>query len=436
MDKENLERLQEKIADDAARTLIESYCAPRDKIIGDGWSSEWYGTVNADFQQSVDEAIQYLDARKRLLWNTEGQVVMVRVDFENFDKQSLPEKPTVEDVFRDWLRRNPIPNPTHSVEFKFVMWAKDAFAAGNAYRPEVIDPNEKQMIDIAAAMREIDNTVRILEPGEEVQNPWLDAIDKEMSDLHMNIRKNADGSDDIKTTLDDLIGWHVQVATNPEVSEEARKLIKRGESRMRGEIENFRVWLAKQMGKCDTNQMPVAIQTPFFVFGDVLEKFNQMLLGRAIPDGSFDMILHCPNCGNQHIDAPDDQYYGGGTTAEGFEPRWDNPPHKTHCCEICNHEWRPADFPTNGVAEIHTATDATRMPPKILPLDSKRLAFFLDTVEKFTEIESHVGQTREIKASIRFELPMDFEWKPNQQFIDKIDAAMAWVEKSNSLDKE
>jgi hypothetical protein len=53
-----------------------------------------------------------------------------------------------------------------------------------------------------------------------------------------------------------------------------------------------------------------------------------------------DMILNCPACGLQHIDAP----------SEG----WDNPPHRSHACLGCGEIWRPADFPTNGVATIET----------------------------------------------------------------------------------
>lgn len=57
------------------------------------------------------------------------------------------------------------------------------------------------------------------------------------------------------------------------------------------------------------------------------------------------MILFCPACGLQHIDAPEPE---GG---------WDNPPHKSHLCHGCGHIWRPADVATNGVAEISTRGD-------------------------------------------------------------------------------
>lgn len=59
-------------------------------------------------------------------------------------------------------------------------------------------------------------------------------------------------------------------------------------------------------------------------------------------DAAVDMILFCPNCGFQHVDAPDPATH------------WTNPPHKSHLCHECAHVWRPADVTTNGVAEIHT----------------------------------------------------------------------------------
>lgn len=55
-----------------------------------------------------------------------------------------------------------------------------------------------------------------------------------------------------------------------------------------------------------------------------------------------DMVLYCPECFEQHIDRPQP------------EKGWDNPPHRSHECQICEHVWRPADIPTNGVESIKT----------------------------------------------------------------------------------
>ncbi len=50
------------------------------------------------------------------------------------------------------------------------------------------------------------------------------------------------------------------------------------------------------------------------------------------------MIVFCPRCGRQHIDAP----------ARG----WNNPPHCSHLCAFCGWIWRPCARPTIGVAAI------------------------------------------------------------------------------------
>lgn len=54
------------------------------------------------------------------------------------------------------------------------------------------------------------------------------------------------------------------------------------------------------------------------------------------------MILFCPQCGEQHIDAPEP-----GTD-------WDNPPHRSHTCHTCKTIFRPCDRFTTGVAAIET----------------------------------------------------------------------------------
>lgn len=52
------------------------------------------------------------------------------------------------------------------------------------------------------------------------------------------------------------------------------------------------------------------------------------------------MVLHCPQCHAQHVDAP--------------APGWDNPPHRSHLCHACGCVWRPADVYTTGVAAVST----------------------------------------------------------------------------------
>lgn len=76
--------------------------------------------------------------------------------------------------------------------------------------------------------------------------------------------------------------------------------------------------------------------------------------GKVTLDEPIDMVLHCPKCGTQHIDEPEEAEYAdeGGFLVTGTT--WGNPPHRTHLCHKCGYHWRPADVPTNGVAATQT----------------------------------------------------------------------------------
>ena len=67
----------------------------------------------------------------------------------------------------------------------------------------------------------------------------------------------------------------------------------------------------------------------------------------------LDMILSCPACHAQHVDAPDDK-------------GWENPPHRSHLCGACGHIWRPADVATNGVQAIKTRGTADSPLQRVL----------------------------------------------------------------------
>jgi len=79
---------------------------------------------------------------------------------------------------------------------------------------------------------------------------------------------------------------------------------------------------------------------------------------RYLPFHPIDMVLFCPKCGLQHIDAPDASILAGDAAMYGgdWPGRWTNPPHRSHQCQnkVCGHVWRPADVPTNGVAAVQT----------------------------------------------------------------------------------
>lgn len=73
----------------------------------------------------------------------------------------------------------------------------------------------------------------------------------------------------------------------------------------------------------------------------------------------IDMVLHCPVCGRQHVDEPD-------------ENGWTNPPHRSHLCHGCGCIWRPADIPTNGVRAVQTRGKADTWPIEKGPIEETR----------------------------------------------------------------
>lgn len=77
------------------------------------------------------------------------------------------------------------------------------------------------------------------------------------------------------------------------------------------------------------------------------------------------MVLYCPNCGLQHIDAPKLGSYGLTCDGNGVPtevPDWTNPPHRSHLCTDCGCIWRPCDVPTEGVESIATEGKADTWP--------------------------------------------------------------------------
>ncbi|WP_446333610.1 hypothetical protein ACRHQP_00710 [Burkholderia pseudomallei] len=69
----------------------------------------------------------------------------------------------------------------------------------------------------------------------------------------------------------------------------------------------------------------------------------------------IDMLLFCPKCGAQHVDAPEK---ASDDRPVLYADAWTNPPHRSHLCHACGTIWRPADVPTNGVAAIQTSGKA------------------------------------------------------------------------------
>ncbi|CAJ7882444.1 Uncharacterised protein [Burkholderia pseudomallei] len=75
------------------------------------------------------------------------------------------------------------------------------------------------------------------------------------------------------------------------------------------------------------------------------------LIARPGQPEPIDMLLFCPKCGVQHVDAPEKASEGHPVL---YADAWTNSPHRSHLCHACGTIWRPADVPTNGVAAIQT----------------------------------------------------------------------------------
>ena len=132
-------------------------------------------------------------------------------------------------------------------------------------------------------------------------------------------------------------------------------------------------------------------------FPDLIAAIDRLaaLAAKSEPSSAVkasDMVLHCPECHIQHIDAPDlepckdgCQYAKDAGQAEyscawgscmylapGSEAvRWTNPPHRSHLCHACGCIWRPCDTPTNGVAAIQTRGKDDTWPKVDGPLCEK-----------------------------------------------------------------
>jgi hypothetical protein len=93
------------------------------------------------------------------------------------------------------------------------------------------------------------------------------------------------------------------------------------------------------------------------------------------------IVLHCPSCHRQHVDAPEPECGFSATPgsprtchlARGHSGRhnvfptpeerpWNNPPHRSHFCHFCGETWRPADVPTVGVRAVQTRGEKDTWP--------------------------------------------------------------------------
>jgi hypothetical protein len=97
---------------------------------------------------------------------------------------------------------------------------------------------------VRAQAEEIDRLRKALEQPEQ-PNPWRDAVDHELSTLHMV------ASDDPRESIRRLIDWHCAVQIDPLVSSAAQELIERGRREALEQTEQRYVSLPDGLAKSD-----------------------------------------------------------------------------------------------------------------------------------------------------------------------------------------
>lgn len=127
--------------------------------------------------------------------------------------------------------------------------------------------------------------------------------------------------------------------------------------------------------------MPGFNARPCFMAGwNAHVALSQTMQPQARP---IDMVLHCPKCGLQHVDAPEDAECDGEAVQS---LGWSNPPHKSHLCHGCSHIWRPADVPTNGVQAVKTTGKADSPISQAEPAAGEQAGAVADIVSKLDDL--------------------------------------------------
>lgn len=177
--------------------------------------------------------------------------------------------------------------------------------------------------------------------------------------------------------LQDLVSAAPQPSTTPQADSTQDKFISREEwveRAMRvyliaGDTEDeARECAEYQWGELDMDDIP----DPYFTAMEDIEGRGPAPQADSQP-APIDMVLHCPKCGLQHIDAPEqiDRRLAAidPPAAWAMDP-WKNEPHRSHLCHGCGHIWRPADVPTNGVMAVKTTGKADSPIAARAPADS------------------------------------------------------------------
>lgn len=103
----------------------------------------------------------------------------------------------------------------------------------------------------------------------------------------------------------------------------------------------------------------IEMDTKLFLLRLRIQTITEYSSGQDSRIDPIPMILFCPSCGVQHVDAPkphkdDCRLLTHPFLNECTCAAWVNPPHTSHLCAYCGHVWRPADVPTAGVKDIAT----------------------------------------------------------------------------------
>lgn len=182
--------------------------------------------------------------------------------------------------------------------------------------------------------------IPVPEMPRELGNPWRDAI---LEALTVNCIRQPEHEDDPVRALADLVKWERDEAAGSAPLPPVPGLTD----------EQIETWADGFIREKAFNR-PVALAIAFEA-----AKFARAALSLPKPEAAepapIDMVLHCPKCGAQHVDAPEGTGTFYGTDENPVELMlWDNPPHKSHFCHACGYIWCPADVPTNGVLAINT----------------------------------------------------------------------------------
>lgn len=113
-------------------------------------------------------------------------------------------------------------------------------------------------------------------------------------------------------------------------------------------IETFHIRIARLL-RGELTEIPTEKDVMLW-FGEMVLEVEELRKVSKVLEKPVDMLLWCPKCHTQHVDKPEPERNSG--CAIRYRPAWDNPPHRTHRCGECGHEWRPALIHTNGVESL------------------------------------------------------------------------------------